>query len=204
LLIDTCGATGSVALVEDGAVVAMEHMAVRAASAELLPAIDRLIAGRELRELDAVGVVSGPGSFTGVRVGVASAKGLCEGAGVRLIAVSRLAVLADVAGFAKGVAVLDAGRGEFYVRDAEGVERLVQREAFAVEQGTDIAIAEASLVEASQIVGAKMFAIDAGSALGCVMRAWDSLRVDAALVDANYVRGEANIYASKTRRGVVV
>ena len=49
-----------------------------------------------LRELAAVVVVHGPGSFTGVRVGLSAAKGLCEAGGVPLIAVSRLALLAGV------------------------------------------------------------------------------------------------------------
>ncbi len=74
--------------------------------------------GGSLAELDAVGVVGGPGSFTGVRSGMAVAKGFCEAAALRLAVVSRLEVLADAAALKDGLAVLDAGRGELYVRDA--------------------------------------------------------------------------------------
>ena len=78
-------------------------------------------AGWKLGELAAIAVVSGPGSFTGVRVGVSAAKGLSEAGGVPLIAVSRLALLAAASGTAGLVhAVLDAGRGEFYYGAYEG------------------------------------------------------------------------------------
>ena len=61
-----------------------------------MPAVRRLMeaSGFRLNELAAVVVVHGPGSFTGVRVGVSAAKGLSEAGGVPLIAVSRLALLA--------------------------------------------------------------------------------------------------------------
>ena len=67
--------------------------------------------------LDAIAVVNGPGSFTGVRVGLAAAKGLCHALDLPLIAISRLAVLAHLADPPAGSrvqALIDAGRGEFY------------------------------------------------------------------------------------------
>ncbi len=54
-------------------------------------------------------------SFTGVRIGVSAAKGLSEGAGRPVIAISRLAVLASLCPSERVHPVLDAGRGEFYV-----------------------------------------------------------------------------------------
>ena len=73
LLIDTCGAVGSVALADAGpgpAVVTPATLPGRSASERLLPAIKELAAtGRiPLQSLDAVAAVHGPGSFTGVRV----------------------------------------------------------------------------------------------------------------------------------------
>ena len=104
LVIDTCGEVGSVALGEGEAVVASESLPARGSSSALLPAVARLLEakGWGLAELDGVGVVSGPGSFTGVRVGLAAAKGLCEAVGLRLAAVSRLEMLAVAAGLEDG------------------------------------------------------------------------------------------------------
>jgi len=122
LLIDTCGATGSIALAETGAeptVVTGATLPGRTASERLVPAIRELSEARgiALSSLDAVAVVHGPGSFTGVRVGVSAAKGLCEGLDLPLVEISRLAVLAHLANVPGGGQVytlLDAGRGEFY------------------------------------------------------------------------------------------
>src|SRR3981081_4817959 len=107
LLIQTAGGGGSVALAatEAGqAIVATEVLPGRTSSERLVPAVRRLMegVGWRLSELAAVVVMHGPGSFTGVRVGLSAAKGLSEAGGVPLIAVSRLALLA-----AKG----DGGEG---------------------------------------------------------------------------------------------
>ena len=117
LLIHTAGAEGTVALAEEARVVASAVLPGRSSSERLVPEVRGLLegAGWKLGELAAIAVVSGPGSFTGVRVGVSAAKGLSEAGGVPLIAVSRLALLAAASGTAGLVhAVLDAGRGEFY------------------------------------------------------------------------------------------
>ena len=128
-LIDTAGAEGTVALAEaSGAgdevrVVATAVLPGRRASERLVAEVRRLMeaAGWRLAELAAVVVVRGPGSFTGVRVGLSAAKGFCEAGGVALIAVSRLALLAEAAdGDGMVHAVLDAGRGEFYYGAYEG------------------------------------------------------------------------------------
>src|ERR1700760_1375194 len=114
LLIDTAGSEGSVALADTEfapAVVAVEMLPGRTSSERLVPAVRRLMEGRgwKLRELTAGGGVDGAGSFTGVRVGLSAAKGLCEAGGVPLIAVSRLALLAATVDGAGGAvyAVLD-------------------------------------------------------------------------------------------------
>jgi tRNA threonylcarbamoyladenosine biosynthesis protein TsaB len=114
LLIHTCAAEGLVALAEDAQVVATESLPGRGASEHLVGAIRRLMDARgwRLQQLAAVAVTDGPGSFTGVRVGLSAAKGLCDAAGVGLIALSRLALLAGEEG--EIVALLDAGRGEFF------------------------------------------------------------------------------------------
>jgi tRNA threonylcarbamoyladenosine biosynthesis protein TsaB len=135
LIIDTCGATGSIALADTDllpAVVGKASLPGRTASERLVCAIKDLTAGTNvgLQTLEVVVVVHGPGSFTGVRVGLSAAKGLCDALGLPLVAVSRLAVLAHLAQATLGVrvcALFDAGRGEFYF--GEYVDGICLREA---------------------------------------------------------------------------
>jgi tRNA threonylcarbamoyladenosine biosynthesis protein TsaB len=119
--IDTCGSTGAIALAcRDGeriAVLGTAELAGKTYSAMLVPRLRELLEthGISLPEIEAIVVVNGPGSFTGVRVGVSAVKGLAEVFATPVIAVSRLRVLAQKAGLR--YAALDADRGEFYFRD---------------------------------------------------------------------------------------
>jgi tRNA threonylcarbamoyladenosine biosynthesis protein TsaB len=93
-----------------------------AASRELLPAIDRLLKARgwTVAQLDGVVVTIGPGSFTGLRIGVSFVKGLAAARPLRVIAVGTLDVVAVASGQSGLVAALvDAGRGEVYARAFE-------------------------------------------------------------------------------------
>jgi len=118
--IDTCGAAGTIALARwsDGAVslIALTELAGKTYAAQFVPKIHELLKAQNSgpQDLKAIVVVNGPGSFTGVRIGVSSAKALAEALGIPLLAVSRLAVLAQKA--ATDAVALDAGRGEFYFR----------------------------------------------------------------------------------------
>lgn len=122
IVIDTCGETGYVALTplesESGGLVHERRLGVRATQEELLPAVHAVLdeAGLRLRDLAAVAVVSGPGSFTGVRIGVATAKALCEAAELPLVTLSRLAVLAAAVKKRPVWAWLQAGRGDVYAQ----------------------------------------------------------------------------------------
>jgi len=122
--IDTCGPSGSVALARlfgasgqpEVEVLGQAPLEGRSYSATLIAAIGDLLrqAGLKLRDMNAIVAVSGPGSFTGVRVGLSAAKGLAEAAPIPIVAVSRLEVLA----FKSGVpaAALDAHRSEVFLR----------------------------------------------------------------------------------------
>ncbi|MDQ3719227.1 MAG: tRNA (adenosine(37)-N6)-threonylcarbamoyltransferase complex dimerization subunit type 1 TsaB [Actinomycetota bacterium] len=95
--------------------------------AELLPAAARLLsdAGLEWRDLDAVAVGVGPGAFTGLRIGVVTARSLALAQGLELRPVSSLAALAEGIGGALRLPVIDARRGEVFAALFEdGAERL--------------------------------------------------------------------------------
>ena len=195
LLIDSCGATATLAVGRGELILATETVAGRAFSAEWPTALRRLLAVAEwkVEELQVVGVVHGPGSFTGVRVGLAAAKGLCEAVGAKLIAVSRLEVLAQQ-GVAGGLAALDAGRDQFYVRDA-GAEFLIGREEFLTAARERTVVTPDEQV-AKICADAVLVELEATSALPMVLRRWSEGRFDdVALQDANYVRNERDIYA---------
>ena len=106
--IDTCGPSGSVALgrLHGDAVEILGQIELegRGYSATLVAAVAELLAqsGVELRNLTAIVAVNGPGSFTGVRVGLSAVKGLAEAAQIPVVAVSRLEVLAAKAGVPTG------------------------------------------------------------------------------------------------------
>jgi len=121
--IDTCGPTGSVALgqVVQGEVhiLGESELASRTYSTTLIASVSELLelAQVKLAQLAAIVAVRGPGSFTGVRVGLAAVKGLAESARIPVVAVSRLEVLAHKAGLAS--AALDAHRHEVFLRIGE-------------------------------------------------------------------------------------
>jgi tRNA threonylcarbamoyladenosine biosynthesis protein TsaB len=119
--LDTSTLTASVAVVRDGAVVAAADVATRAHGDVLLTAIDEVVraAGMTAASLDAIAAGAGPGSFTGLRIGMATAKGIAFAAGRPLYVISSLAALAADAADAVGpdaliVPALDARRGEIY------------------------------------------------------------------------------------------
>lgn len=117
LVIDSATPACSVALLEGEAVVAEAHEVVGRGHAErLVPMIGELLAGRRP---DAILVDCGPGSFTGVRVGLAAAQGLRIGWGVPLAGYSSMSLLAAPAARepsrAIGVALL-AGHGQIFVQ----------------------------------------------------------------------------------------
>jgi tRNA threonylcarbamoyladenosine biosynthesis protein TsaB len=205
LLIHTAGGEGSVALADEG-IVAAEVLPGRSSSERLVPAVRRLMeaSGWTLGDLTAIAVVHGPGSFTGVRVGLSAAKGLSEASGVGLIAVSRLALVA-AAGADGGTvhAVLDAGRGEFYY--GEYVERRCVREGLlsgdevrVAVTGGAVVVCEAKVAEALVDVHPRVVAEPLAEDLlpFAVERVAAGDFDDAALVDANYLRRtDAEIFA---------
>ncbi len=117
--IDTSTPIGSVALIEAEHIVA-EHTLniVQAHASRLMPAIDSVLKWGEVtpKDLDGCAVGIGPGSFTGVRIGVATAKSLCYAVDIPIIGISTLAAIAYNLRWTDGFVcpILDARRREIY------------------------------------------------------------------------------------------
>ena len=100
LALDTATLTASVALADDrGRALASGAAAVRTHSEQLLPLLDQLLAGlgASMRDVRAIACGAGPGSFTGLRIGLATAKGLAFATGAPLYLVSSLEALVHAA-----------------------------------------------------------------------------------------------------------
>ena len=212
LVIDTCAEQASLALLRGEVLLEERWLEERRASVTLLSEVRGMLEahGLKLSELAGVGVVNGPGSFTGIRVGLATAKGLCEAAGVPLAAVSRLEALAEAAGLRNGFALLSAGRDQVFVRGigdrSEGMrqakEWLADRaEVVEAVQGRDVAVATPELQE--QMAGAAahvhLVELSARYAMAAVARCLAAGGSNLARTDANYVRSEEAIYAAKAK-----
>jgi tRNA threonylcarbamoyladenosine biosynthesis protein TsaB len=216
--IDTCGPSGSVALAriteQDVEILGEKELAGRTYSAMLVSAIGDLLAENHvaLRDLGGIVAVNGPGSFTGVRVGLSAVKGLAEGVRMPVAAVSRLLVLAHKAGVLS--CALDAHRNEVFLRVEE--EGQAPREL----------LAGAHELEAIRPAPARVAVCDEGAA-ALLAAAWpetrlvrcaapmasDALRLgeaalragicrDLALLDGNYLRrSDAEIFGETAAAG---
>ena len=117
LAIETSTPLGAIAVGDGETLVAESILSVRATHSEtVLDEAARLLdrAGLRPRDLEAVVVGSGPGSFTGVRIAASLAKGLCFAHDLPLFAYSSLWALAASVSVARICAVFDARRGEVY------------------------------------------------------------------------------------------
>jgi tRNA threonylcarbamoyladenosine biosynthesis protein TsaB len=117
LAVDTTSENGSVALLKGEAV--MEEIALESSDGfahVLFPALEKLLArhGMDWRSIDVFACASGPGAFTGVRVGLAAVKGLAEATGRKVIAVSNLQALAWFGTAPLRATLMDARRGDIF------------------------------------------------------------------------------------------
>ncbi len=122
LVIETATAACSVALIDDGVVIARDHVVVGRGHAERL--VPMIAALPNQGRADTILVDCGPGSFTGVRVGLAAARGLGIGWGVPVHGYSSLASIAAAALSEQPggaiVVVLDGGHGEVFQQGFDG------------------------------------------------------------------------------------
>ena len=138
LAIDTSGPACGAAVVEEGRVLSEETVQNRNThSANLMLLIEEVLraAGTALSEVDGIACVVGPGSFTGVRIGAATAKGLAHGSGKPCIPVNALEALCRGAGAFPGVIlpIQDARAGQVYGAAFRGGSRLMPDSALALE-----------------------------------------------------------------------
>ncbi len=216
--IDTCGPSGSVALgrLSEGRieVLGQTELAGQSYSATLVSAVDDLLAkaGARLGQIQVLVAVPGPGSFTGVRVGLSAVKGLAEPSAIPVAAVSRLAVLAAKADVFW--AALDAHRHEVFLRIApEGAEsREVlagASELAAIEPPVKIAVCDEAAAEllrsawpAVELI--QSVAPTAADALHLALpRILTGDFVDLALLDGHYLRrSDAEIFGHPAARAV--
>lgn len=120
LAFETASLAGSAALLEDGRVVGESLLDIALTHSERLMAmVDRLLqdCGWEVTDLEGLAVSIGPGSFTGLRIGVATAKGLALALGLPVAPVPTLDALASNLPFADAAVcpLLDARKGEVYL-----------------------------------------------------------------------------------------
>ncbi len=140
--IDTCCMAATAALVDERIMVAQTVINQNKTHSQIMmPQIENMFRAAEVdpKSVDAFAAAVGPGSFTGVRIGVATAKALAQAAGKPCIAVSTLEALAHASGFFDGILapILDARRDQVYnalFRGGRGLERLCNDRALALDE----------------------------------------------------------------------
>ncbi|MDP3384815.1 MAG: tRNA (adenosine(37)-N6)-threonylcarbamoyltransferase complex dimerization subunit type 1 TsaB, partial [Phenylobacterium sp.] len=144
--LDTCLDACSVAVLEHGVVRAQaSHPMGRGHQEAIAPLTAEVMAQASLAfaELNRIGVTIGPGSFTGLRVGLAFAKGLGAALGRPVVGVGTLAALAEPLGDDLVFALIDARRGQVYLQAFAGGRALMAPDAL------DVATAAARVAELS-------------------------------------------------------
>lgn len=217
LVADTSGKHGSIGLARgnpDGScdVIEVIPLAGGTFSAQLIPQVAGLLAkhGFSKQDVDGFAVASGPGSFTGLRVGLAAIKALAEVTGKPIATVSLLEAVAVESGM-KGrvLAALDAGRGEVYLGEYEvsGTqgskvdERLVTRSELAdAVAGRAIVTPDSAIAFLIQGTGIRLIEVARPTAEVIARLGWkkilgeDTVSPDA--LEANYIRrSDAEIFS---------
>ena len=219
LVTDTSGKNGSVALARasegSDVVELMEEAPLSGGtfSAQLVPQVAALLARHGLSKSDvgAFVVVSGPGSFTGLRVGLAAVKGLAEILQKPIVAVSLLEAVALAARTTGRVttgrvtAALDGGRGEVYVGEYEVAgesvqllrERLLSKADFlSAARGSAVSTPDKTLdgvaQEAAQEAGLSVFTSEFPGSAMIARLGWKKMRAGETVtpdqLEANYIR----------------
>jgi tRNA threonylcarbamoyladenosine biosynthesis protein TsaB len=215
LAVDTSGKHGSIALAQcesqSCSVIEVVPLDGGAFSAQLVPQVAALLARHGFSKHDIAGfaVVAGPGSFTGLRIGLAAVKAFAEALAKPIAAVSLLEAIA-ASGRARGgvMAVLDAGRGEVfageYVVNDSGVhlsrERLLTRAELSTSAaGSAVVTADRSLAESARSAALRVEEIELPRSDAIARLGWQKIltkeTVSPADLDANYIRRSSEIFS---------
>lgn len=145
LSIDSATPVAAVAVVKDGVLLAEEMLNIgNTHSTQLMPMVAHVLeqSNIAISEVTAVAVSQGPGSFTGLRIGMATAKGLAQGSGCKLVAVPTLDVLAENMWGYEGLVcpILNAKKNEVYaaIYHFDG-EKMVRRSEYMAIAPLDLA-----------------------------------------------------------------
>jgi tRNA threonylcarbamoyladenosine biosynthesis protein TsaB len=216
LAADTSGKHGSIALARCGPgdvcnVIEVVPLQGGTFSAQFVPQVAALLAkyGFSKTDLGGFAVVSGPGSFTGVRVGLAAIKALAEVLEKPIAAVSLLEAVAVSSGsVGRLTAVLDAGRGEVYAGEYEVQgddarllrERLLTRaELLEAAVGSIVVSSDHNLAEAVRGAGLPVDEIELPRSDVIARLGWKKVHageiVSPETLDANYIRSSSEIFS---------
>jgi len=219
LVTDTSGRNGTVALARaaerDVHLMELVPLAGGMFSAQLVPQIASLLQTHGLSKADigAFIVVSGPGSFTGLRVGLAAIKALAEILQKPIVPVSLLQVVATASRTqGKIVSVLDAGRSEVYFGEYEingetihvrREETLPKTEFLSAAQASTIVTPDAALVTAARDTGQLVISVEPPDCKTIAEFGWKKLQsgeiTTPERLEANYMRrSDAEIFVKKT------
>ena len=223
LVTDTSGRNGTVALARAGEstsaheiqLIEVAPLAGGTFSAQLVPQIAALLQKHALGKTDisAFVVVSGPGSFTGLRVGLAAIKALAEILQKPIVPVSLLELVATVArAQGKVVAALDGGRREVffgaYEMAGESVqvlreELLSQPEFLLAAKESTVVTPDSALADAARAAGLPVLAVDPPNSEMIARFGWKKLQAGATVpperLEANYMRrSDAEIFVKQS------
>jgi len=217
LAIETTGRNGSIALVRDGVTLALDAISGGTYSAKLIPLISVMLtrAGVRPQVIDAYATASGPGSFTGLRVGLSTIKGLAEVMPRPIVAVSMLEAIACASGHqGRILAALDAQRHQVFLGEYERAREDISRhsESLLTEAEFEAAMGgagnarvvtpDASVATLLLQAGIPFQQIPAPQADVIAQIAVDKVKrgqiVSPEALDANYIRrSDAEIFARK-------
>jgi tRNA threonylcarbamoyladenosine biosynthesis protein TsaB len=215
LAVDTSGKQGSIAIARCAPDVSCEVIEVSPLargtfSAELVPQIATLLEkhGFSKADIGALAVVSGPGSFTGLRIGLAVVKALADVLGKPIAAVSLLEALASKGQRGRVVSALDAGRSEVFLGEYEvgskGTqlirERLLTRDEWLASASEQLIVtADHAIAEAAQVKGLHVVEVERPRSDVIVQLGWRKIvsgeTVSPEALEANYIgRSEAELF----------